>query len=146
MKDAPLMHDVICVDIWWYWNWILVILKYSEIWSGLGKCHGCQDPDSLDGIRIFMRETELDQLCAALLRGAVTIHDIFHSFHISTSFRKDFPRKIKIQDNIFVLQSFKLKVFVFTEPLSLLPSQIWLRNKSKVSDFLRIFGQKQKPL
>ena len=55
MKDAPIMRDVIWVDIWWYWNWILVILKYSEIWSGLGKCHGCQDPDSLDGIRIFMR-------------------------------------------------------------------------------------------
>ena len=120
MKDAPIMRDVIWVDIWWYWNWILVILKYSEIWSGLGKCHGCQDPDSLDGIRIFMRPSWINcvQLCCVGPWRYMTSSILFtyqpHSEKISLG-------KLKFKA-IFDLRS--LKVFVSPEPLSLLPSPL----------------------
>ena len=99
---APMLNilyegcDVICVDIWWYWNWILVILKYSEIWSGLGKCHGCQDPDSLDGIRIFMRPSWINcvQLCCVGPSRDDTWHLPFFS-HINLIQRKISLRKLK---------------------------------------------------
>ena len=94
---------VICVDIWWYWNWILVILKYSEIWSGLGKCHGCQGPDSLDGIRIFMRPSWINcvQLCCVGPGRDDTWHLPFFS-HINLIQRKISLGKLKSK-TIFVL-------------------------------------------